>query len=109
MRMKSEKAGDLVKRCYCHCGKLKIATPSGAVCEDHRLSLGVTEADVNQAPLAKRLIESTRAVRVGRGKYLIGETVYSRAIKREPTVKAVLCLGEYLIDAGFIPLKKQPT
>lgn len=63
--MRIDKAERLVRDCYCKCGKLRVPTPSGAVCEDHKLVLGVSEEDIRDAPVAKMLVENPKPKRVG--------------------------------------------
>lgn len=51
-------AKEIVCRCFCsECGRLRVKTPSGAACEEHRLVLGVTELELSAAEEAKRIIE----------------------------------------------------
>lgn len=103
--MQAGKAARLVGHCYCHCGRLRIATPSGAVCEDHMIVPGVTAKDIHDAPLAKRLVEATIAEKVSRTRYTIRGEEYTRCIKRAPTEFAALLSGDRLVFCGFLPLE----
>lgn len=77
----------LVSRCYCDCGKLRIATPSGAVCPEHRLVPGITESDLAAAPEAMRILDLPLAIRDGKG-WRIGELKGRFIASRDGNVEA---------------------
>lgn len=69
----------LVSRCYCDCGKLRIAT--------HRLVPGITESDLAAAPEAMRILDLPLAIRDGKG-WRIGELKGRFIASRDGNVEA---------------------
>lgn len=48
--------------CFCpDCGYVRIATPSGAVCPQHKLMIGVEPRDLKDVEFATKLMELPRA------------------------------------------------
>lgn len=55
IKMTNKRFVYLLGNCFCHCGKLRQITPSGAVCPDHKLVMGIDRRDLKDAIFADKL------------------------------------------------------
>lgn len=95
MKITSEShARKLVELCYCkECGNLRVATPSGGTCPDHRIQPGLSADEIDKAPEAKRLLNCPQARWWARGQYVHNGVLYERCIKRPHEIKAAAMIG----------------